>query len=210
MTQAESKPVARQCTAVSNSTGKRCKHSAIHGGTVCRVHGGSAPQVKAKAERRLAEADAQARARILFIRKNLGEADTPFAMLESLIQETWAVKNLLLGKMADSPDQLPVLLPAWGAVMKELMDALPAMLKLDPASLPHRMGAASSIEDLLKSLPSGPRPQLPPARPQAAQEPRDEIDRSDDASEPVDGQAVVLEAQHRLRTLADGTVWEQA
>lgn len=41
------------CTAKSRSTGKPCKGQAIRGATVCRLHGGSAPQVKAKALERL-------------------------------------------------------------------------------------------------------------------------------------------------------------
>lgn len=32
-----------------------CKHSPIHGGVVCQTHGGSAPQVKKKAQERLAD-----------------------------------------------------------------------------------------------------------------------------------------------------------
>lgn len=42
-----------QCTATSRK-GKRCRMPAIRGGTVCRMHGGSAPQVRAAANRRLA------------------------------------------------------------------------------------------------------------------------------------------------------------
>ena len=40
------------CTA-NKTNGQPCKAPAIKGGTVCRVHGGSAPQVKAKAMQRL-------------------------------------------------------------------------------------------------------------------------------------------------------------
>lgn len=43
----------RRCTAHSARTGLPCKAYAIKGATVCRTHGGSAPQVKAKAEERL-------------------------------------------------------------------------------------------------------------------------------------------------------------
>lgn len=43
-----------QCTATAKSSGKRCTRPAIEGGTVCRYHGGGAPQVKRMAERRLA------------------------------------------------------------------------------------------------------------------------------------------------------------
>lgn len=42
-----------RCTATASSTGERCKQPAIPGGNVCRFHGGSAPQVKAKAQERL-------------------------------------------------------------------------------------------------------------------------------------------------------------
>lgn len=45
-----------QCTAHSSQTGKPCKSKAVKGATVCRMHGGSAPQVKAAAKRRLLEA----------------------------------------------------------------------------------------------------------------------------------------------------------
>lgn len=39
----------KQCTATAKTTGNRCRQPAIRGGTVCRFHGGAAPQVKAKA-----------------------------------------------------------------------------------------------------------------------------------------------------------------
>lgn len=41
------------CTAHSSRTGKPCQRPPILGGTVCRTHGGAAPQVKAKALQRL-------------------------------------------------------------------------------------------------------------------------------------------------------------
>lgn len=43
-----------QCSAKSIHSGKQCRRSAILGGTVCIMHGGKAPQVKAAADRRLA------------------------------------------------------------------------------------------------------------------------------------------------------------
>jgi hypothetical protein len=45
-----------QCTARSKRTGKRCKAPSMLGGNVCRAHGGSAPQTRAKAQRRLQQA----------------------------------------------------------------------------------------------------------------------------------------------------------
>lgn len=49
---------ARRCTA-RRSDGEPCRGWAIVGGTVCRAHGGAAPQVRAAARRRLLEADAR-------------------------------------------------------------------------------------------------------------------------------------------------------
>lgn len=48
-----SKDPSRRCTATANRTGKRCGAPAIKGATVCRMHGGALPQVKAKAKERL-------------------------------------------------------------------------------------------------------------------------------------------------------------
>jgi hypothetical protein len=42
-----------RCTAKSKQTGNRCGRTAIPGGTVCRYHGGKAPQVAEKAMERL-------------------------------------------------------------------------------------------------------------------------------------------------------------
>ena len=42
----------RRCTARSKGSGERCKRAAVVGGTVCAMHGGKAPQVKARAEQR--------------------------------------------------------------------------------------------------------------------------------------------------------------
>ena len=45
-----------KCTAKSKTSGKRCAQFAIPGGTVCRFHGGAAPQVQKSAKERLAAA----------------------------------------------------------------------------------------------------------------------------------------------------------
>jgi len=42
-----------QCKARSKQSKKRCRRRAIKGGTVCRMHGGGAPQVEKKARERL-------------------------------------------------------------------------------------------------------------------------------------------------------------
>lgn len=43
-----------KCKAHKKKTGLPCKKEAILGGTVCRFHGGAAPQVQSKAKERLA------------------------------------------------------------------------------------------------------------------------------------------------------------
>lgn len=53
MTSTDLAVTRRRCTA-TNRSGERCGRAPIPGGTVCRVHGGAAPAVKAAAERRLA------------------------------------------------------------------------------------------------------------------------------------------------------------
>lgn len=69
----------RRCTAhVSNGT-RRCRAKAIRGGTVCNKHGGSAPQVKAAARRRL---EAMVEPAIDALRKALADDDT-WAMLKA-------------------------------------------------------------------------------------------------------------------------------
>jgi hypothetical protein len=42
-----------QCTATASTTGERCQNKAKPGTNVCHMHGGSAPQVEAKAQERL-------------------------------------------------------------------------------------------------------------------------------------------------------------
>lgn len=49
-----------QCSARAKSTGRQCTRLAVAGGTVCRYHGGSAPQTASKAGRRLALGEALA------------------------------------------------------------------------------------------------------------------------------------------------------
>lgn len=45
----------RRCVGDSKQQGRRCLNRPIPGGTVCRFHGGAAPQVRRSAKLRLAE-----------------------------------------------------------------------------------------------------------------------------------------------------------
>lgn len=57
-------PNWRGCVAKSKRSGKPCNGQAISGGTVCRMHGGAAPQVKNAADKRLRELEFPAIERI--------------------------------------------------------------------------------------------------------------------------------------------------
>lgn len=52
---------------MSKQTGEQCRQRPIKGGTVCRFHGGSAPQTKAAAEQRDLEQKADAEVRKLWV-----------------------------------------------------------------------------------------------------------------------------------------------
>ena len=54
-----------QCTAHNHGSGVQCRAKAIAGAVVCRMHGGAAPQVKAKARQRLLAAADPAAARLI-------------------------------------------------------------------------------------------------------------------------------------------------
>ena len=54
-----------QCTARAKISGAQCRKTVGPGFTVCRMHGGGAPQVKAKAERRVLLAEVAKRMALL-------------------------------------------------------------------------------------------------------------------------------------------------
>lgn len=87
---------SRRCTATANSTGERCKNAAIKGGTVCRVHGGSAPQVKKKAQERLDRMADEVTADVAEILRDLTdlyhEADPEYKLaIQSAIKSHWRI-----------------------------------------------------------------------------------------------------------------------
>ncbi|MGE2835132.1 hypothetical protein [Mycobacterium sp. SMC-4] len=68
-----------RCTARSKATGQRCKLPPMLGGNVCRVHGGAAPQTRAKAQRRLQQAADALVQRLLQFALD-GDVDDPTAL----------------------------------------------------------------------------------------------------------------------------------
>jgi hypothetical protein len=86
----------RRCTARSSQTGERCKKAAVLGGTVCENHGGAAPQVRAAAERRLAERAALRRLDQVGVRP----IQNPLTALAELAEEAVALKSVLAQRVA--------------------------------------------------------------------------------------------------------------
>jgi hypothetical protein len=67
-------PMAKPQCRATNRQGQRCKRPPILGGTVCRMHGGAAPQVKNKAEERLRALEMPAIERLAQL---IGQSDFP-------------------------------------------------------------------------------------------------------------------------------------
>jgi hypothetical protein len=88
----------RRCRATSSRTGLPCNNAAILGGTVCRVHGGSAPQVRAAARRTLAEQHARA---ATIAELGVVPVGDPVEAFAELVAEVWAMKGHFANKVAE-------------------------------------------------------------------------------------------------------------
>lgn len=88
-------PWGRQCKARSSRTGDRCRNPAINGALVCRHHGGSSPQVRDAAKRRVALARVEALALgnsrdvhpVEALMEQVHEAAGNVAMLRMIVQD---------------------------------------------------------------------------------------------------------------------------
>lgn len=97
----------RQCTATSKRSRERCKRAPVVGGTVCAMHGGKAPQVKAAAEQRQADAKAEDAIRKLWpglatvepVRDPFDLLARTAAALEHMAEATGTRVNELQGKV---------------------------------------------------------------------------------------------------------------
>lgn len=91
-----------QCAAKAKSTKRQCGRSALAGATVCSVHGGSAPQVKAAAARRVVLAKAEAEvARI----GRVVPGQSPLDALDEALADCIAVKDRLRAIVARLNDE---------------------------------------------------------------------------------------------------------
>lgn len=91
----------RRCTATARRTGERCRKSPIIGGTVCRSHGGAAPQVRRAAMARAATADAMA----LVHSKGYTKMTDPVEALFDVASQMLALRSVLADRVAELTDQ---------------------------------------------------------------------------------------------------------
>lgn len=83
-----------RCVASSKQTGNRCSKTAIPGGTVCRFHGGAAPQVRQAALNRISQARDLALERLI---EQLAPQDNPLFQVE--VKDLLAVVDKLTSKV---------------------------------------------------------------------------------------------------------------
>lgn len=84
----------RTCSG-HTSKGKPCGRPPIRGGTVCPSHGGSAPQVRAKAEERVADQEFNKAMRRELARLEVDPVDDPLTVLSMLAGQALAFKDAL-------------------------------------------------------------------------------------------------------------------
>jgi ribosomal protein L35AE/L33A len=99
-----SSPAVR-CKAVSKSSRKQCRNRAIKGGEVCRIHGGAAPAVKAKAV-----------VRAVLLDWRVGDAlDDPGEVLLRLVTQSRKRADLYAHLLQEAFDAAERLKQAYGA-----------------------------------------------------------------------------------------------
>lgn len=127
-----------QCRATAKATGKQCQKPAMSGGLVCRSHGGGAPQTRAAAAVRVAEADALA----TMANMTITPVDDPLFELSKLAGEALAWRDLLRARVAEltslgyqgpTGEQIRAAVALYGASMDRLERVLVSIgrLKID-------------------------------------------------------------------------------
>lgn len=93
-------PLPYYCNA-RNRKGERCRLKSIPGGSVCRMHGGAAPQVRAKAVDRIREARDLALDRLIETLSPDAEFPTPPKVLAEIADKFTRQVELLEGRATD-------------------------------------------------------------------------------------------------------------
>lgn len=106
----ESKTLApddKRCTSISRTQGRRCGNWAVKGTKVCRMHGGKAPQVKAKAEQRKKEQKLMADLQRAQLTGKANTGDTnPLDTLQKLTSELGWMKDQLTIRVNELGEQI--------------------------------------------------------------------------------------------------------
>ena len=89
-----------QCTATKRNK-ERCGNKPVRGATVCRMHGGSAPQVKAKAAERVAQQEFDEEMTRTLARLKVAPVDNPLTVLAELAGQAVAFKDALAARVND-------------------------------------------------------------------------------------------------------------
>lgn len=118
----------RRCRATSKRSGKRCRRFPVPGGTVCVIHGGAAPAVRAAAQRRKAEAEATALLGAIWD-PDAAPVTDPVEALMSLAGKLQNAVDVLGARVTvgDLDDGAAV---AWVRVLRELRQALEGLERL--------------------------------------------------------------------------------
>lgn len=192
-------PEPHRCTAASSRTGQPCRNRAIAGATVCRMHGGAAPQVRRAAERRLAEAQAAQAASEVYLRLAGQPPADPVAGIKALAARFHAIESDLFSRIAAEPEQLAILLPAWGAAAAKYLDVLTAIVRAEPPR-----PQAATLADLLDSFDRDGVPPPPPRRALRPAAAADDLLPPPSLGEPPERQdAAPMPSRRELREQAD-------
>ena len=138
-----------RCTATAKRTGEQCRLLAVLGATVCRSHGGAAPQVRAAAAVRLAEEQGRA----VLARLNLPPVDDPLTELAKIAAEAVAWKDAMAGKVSEltelrykageGGEQLRAEVALWERALDRCERFLTAMARLN---IDERLAAISEAQ----------------------------------------------------------------
>ena len=125
--------------------GERCRRFAMHGTSVCFRHGGAAPQVKAAAERRQAEAEANKLLGSIW-RTEAEPVRDPITALQQLAGQLQHAVNALGTRLDVAELDGPTAL-AWSRVTREFRQALEGLerLNLDGRQLELEQAQAATV-----------------------------------------------------------------
>lgn len=122
----------RRCKALSKRSGERCRRFPIPGGTVCVMHGGASPKVRAAAERRRVRQQATKLLEVIWDEEAPPITD-PIVTLQELLGRHRHALNVL-GARLDGDDLDETATSAFIRLARELRQGLEGMEKLDLSS----------------------------------------------------------------------------